>query len=38
MEHNIVIGRELTKKFEEFNRGTVREVLDYYNQNSSKVK
>lgn len=38
MEHNIVIGRELTKKFEEFNRWTVKEVLDYYTQNSSKVK
>lgn len=38
MEHNIVIGRELTKKFEEFNRWTVREVLEYYTQNSSKVK
>ncbi|MDD3144847.1 MAG: 16S rRNA (cytidine(1402)-2'-O)-methyltransferase [Candidatus Gracilibacteria bacterium] len=37
-DHNIVIGRELTKKFEEFNRGTVKEVLEYYKTNASKVK
>lgn len=34
----IVVGRELTKKFEEFKRGTVQEVLAYYQENPWKVK
>ena len=29
-DHHIVVGRELTKKFEEFRRGTIAEVRDYY--------
>lgn len=29
-EHFIVVGRELTKKFEEFKRGTIAEVREYY--------
>lgn len=29
-EHYIVIGREITKKFEEFKRWTIREVREYY--------
>lgn len=29
-DHPIVVGRELTKKFEEFKRGTIAEVRDYY--------
>lgn len=33
----IVIGREITKKFEEFKRGTIAEVRDYY-QWEGKVK
>lgn len=34
----IVVGRELTKKFEEFRRGTIKEVFDYFSQNKEKVK
>ncbi len=37
-EKRIIIGRELTKVFEEVRRGTVLEVLDYYTNNSGKVK
>lgn len=37
-EKHIIIGRELTKVFEEVRRGTVLEVLDYYKNNSGKVK
>ncbi len=29
-DHHIVIGREITKKFEEFKRGTISEVREYY--------
>ncbi len=29
-DHHIVVGRELTKKFEEFKRGTIAEVREYY--------
>ncbi len=29
-EHHIVVGREITKKFEEFRRGTIAEVRGYY--------
>jgi len=29
-EYPIVIGREITKKFEEFKRGTIAEVREYY--------
>ncbi|MCD5385167.1 16S rRNA (cytidine(1402)-2'-O)-methyltransferase [Candidatus Gracilibacteria bacterium] len=36
--HNIVVGRELTKKFEEFKRGTIKEVLDYFENTPGKVK
>lgn len=34
----IVIARELTKKFEEFQRWTIQEVFDYFNTNPEKVK
>ncbi len=33
---NIVVGRELTKKFEEFVRGTPQEVLDYFTTHVTK--
>jgi 16S rRNA (cytidine1402-2'-O)-methyltransferase len=29
-DHYIVVGREITKKFEEFKRGTIAEVREYY--------
>lgn len=34
----IVVWRELTKKFEEFKRWKVTEVLEYYEKNKDKVK
>lgn len=34
----IVVARELTKKFEEFKRGTIQEVFNYFNTNKDKVK
>ncbi len=37
-EHKIVVARELTKKFEEFVRGTVEEVKIYFAENIWKVK
>ena len=36
-EHHIVVGREITKKFEEFKRGSIAEVREYY-QWEGKVK
>jgi 16S rRNA (cytidine1402-2'-O)-methyltransferase len=33
-----VVARELTKKFEEFVRGNVLEVIDYFEKNKEKVK
>jgi len=35
-ERKIVVGRELTKKFEEYVRGTVAEVLTHFENNSPK--
>ena len=35
-ERGIVIGRELTKKFEEYVRGTVTEVLAHFETNAPK--
>lgn len=32
----IAIGRELTKKFEEFNRGTLEEIISYYEENEPR--
>lgn len=29
-DHHIVIGREITKKFEEFRRGTISEIREWY--------
>jgi len=37
-DHEIVIGRELTKKFEQFVRGTTTEVSEYFKNNPGKVK
>lgn len=35
---NIIIGRELTKMYEEIIRGSVNEVLDYFNNNKKKAR
>lgn len=37
-EHYIVIWRELTKKFEEYIRGSVTEVRQYFSENPGKIK
>ena len=37
-DHHIVVGRELTKKFEEFRRWSIKEVLDYFKDTPWKVK
>lgn len=37
-DHHIVVGRELTKKFEEYIRGSVSEVESYFDENAGKVK
>lgn len=37
-EHHIVIWRELTKKFEQYIRGNIWEVLIYFKENPGKVK
>ncbi len=37
-EHHIVVGREMTKKFEDFQRGTIAEVIDYFENTPGKVK
>lgn len=37
-ETSICVAREITKKFEEFKRGTIREVREYFASNSGKVK
>jgi 16S rRNA (cytidine1402-2'-O)-methyltransferase len=37
-DKNIILGRELTKMFEEIVRGTTEEVLKYFAENKSKVK
>lgn len=34
----IVVARELTKKFEQFKRWEVKEILEYFEENPSKVK
>jgi 16S rRNA (cytidine1402-2'-O)-methyltransferase len=36
--HHIVIWRELTKKFEEFKRWTITELIDYFENSPSKIK
>lgn len=37
-EKNIILGRELTKMFEEIVRGKVEDVLKYFEENKDKVK
>ncbi len=34
----LIVGRELTKKFEQILRGNVLEVIEYFEKNNSKVK
>jgi 16S rRNA (cytidine1402-2'-O)-methyltransferase len=34
----VVVAREITKMFEEFKKGTVAEVFEYYKQNPDKVR
>ena len=36
--HKIVVARELTKKFEEFIRWEIFEIIAYFKENPSKVK
>lgn len=37
-DHTIVIGRELTKKFEEYIRWSISEVQTYFSENPGKIK
>ena len=37
-EKQVIVGRELTKMFEEVIRGSIDEVLEYYRNNPGKVK
>jgi 16S rRNA (cytidine1402-2'-O)-methyltransferase len=37
-DHHIVVWRELTKKFEEFRRWAISEVIDYFENTPGKVK
>lgn len=37
-EKKLIVGRELTKMFEEVVRGTAQEMLDYYRSNPGKMK
>lgn len=37
-DRQVVVAREITKMFEEFKKGTVKEVFDYYTQNPDKVR
>ncbi len=37
-DHEIVIGRELTKKFEQFIRGPISEVIEYFKTHPEKIK
>lgn len=38
LEKNIILGRELTKMFEEVVRGNTKEVLGYFEKNKDKIK
>ena len=37
-EYSVVVARELTKKFEEFRRWSVSEIIEYFEDNSWKLK
>ncbi|MDD5464374.1 MAG: 16S rRNA (cytidine(1402)-2'-O)-methyltransferase [Candidatus Moranbacteria bacterium] len=37
-QKKIILGRELTKMFEEVVRGSIEEVLEYFSKNPSKIK
>ena len=37
-ETPIVVAREITKKFEEFTRGTISEVRNFFKENPGKIK
>lgn len=37
-DKKIIVGRELTKMFEQIVRGTVEEILEYFKQNPTKIK
>ena len=37
-DHNIVVGREMTKKFEEFKRGTIENIFKYFETTPQKLK
>ena len=37
-ERQMAVGRELTKTYEQFVSGSVRDVLDYFTENSDKVR
>ncbi len=37
-ETQMVVARELTKKFEEFRRGSIEEILNYFKENQEKIK
>lgn len=37
-EKNVILGRELTKMFEEIVRGNIEEVLGYFEENKDKVR
>ena len=37
-DREMVIAREITKMFEEFKRGTVTEIFDYYTANPDKIR
>ena len=36
--HYVVVARELTKKFEEFKRWTIKEIIEFFENNPSKLK
>lgn len=38
VEKSIVVAREITKKFENYQRGTIAEIQEYFQKNQDKVK
>jgi len=37
-EHYVVVWRELTKKFEDFQRGAITEIIDYFENTPGRIK